>query len=498
MNASIDIYGFKIAYDEFRSIFKENASAFLSKLILEYQPAMGAPRKHKLYSIVFVKGKKYYIFPRMTILFFMKNRIINNLSVNFIENRANVTRKNNFSLYGYQTVVVDYLCKNIYSDQRKITGTSSCVLNLQAGAGKTFVAAEMIARLGVKTLYITVLKHLAQQAYNDMSAALNANIVISNKYSVGDVTIMVINSALKMPATDINKYSFIIFDEVHTLCSEQRSKIFTMMNAKYMLAMSATTDQRNDGFDTIYKKHLGDVVYAAKIPNFDFRAIEFKLNIKFIKYYGSGAYTKNLTHSSTGKTFVHYMYNQFMRDSSRMKVICDEINRLLEDPKRNIYIFAEEVKNLQDIIAFYTKNYREKLQDIALYDKDLIGYFVGGISVGDAQHIKDTSRLVFTTYNLSSTGTSWTKMNAMILATPRKSGIEQLAARILRQGSDITYPREIIDIVDMKTCLKRQMKKRKRSFKIYNPKLEKIVIRKQKTKIGYEIGFQQQQIEIID
>jgi len=482
MNVICGQFGLGIPYDEFQKLFGARANCVLKKYKLSYISQMGASKTCTLYKIVNMQigdsTRKYLVLPRMSAVDFIKGKLVARLTGRFAHISCANPLKPDARLYPYQHVVVNHFMTNVFNESRADRGLASGVLNLQAGAGKTFVAAGLIAALGVKTLYITILNHLAKQARDDFKSML------TNPESVD---IMIINSALKLPMEQFRNYSFIIFDEIHTMCSEKRQQIFWRAQAKYCLGMSATTANREDMFDEIYYKHLGRPVLATSIPGFDYRSADFKLHIKFIKYHGSSKYTKNLKHESTGKVFVHYMYKQFMSDPVRMKLICDEINKLYAIPSRCIYVFAEEREHLQEIIRVYKESriaMQAQMPDMELLDDKHVGYFVGGLPVEDITKIKLNARIVFTTYNLSMTGTSWTKMNAMVLATSRKKGMEQLVGRIMRQGSDQNIPRVVVDIVDMRTCLCKQMKKRKREYKLRSPTIEKITYSGRADKAG--------------
>jgi superfamily II DNA or RNA helicase len=478
MDFNISPRGLKVSVDSFKKTFGSMSKDVLSKYTLTYTPKIGPIRTCVLYKIIMENNKHYFLFPRMTITSYIQSRLVKSIKSDFPYNPIRIELKSNVRLYDYQEVVVRKLLDDIYNPLRAEKGLAAALLDLRPGAGKTFIAAYLCVMLGVRTLYIAPLKHLALQARDDFTTMLNlsaGNIRIGFNDLNADINFVVINTAMTLTDTQLSKYSFIIYDEIHTYCSEQRRVIFWKAQAKYTLGMSGTTSHREDGFDKIYYKHLGAPIYAAKLPGFTFNDLKFDLRVKFIKYYGSAEYTKNLRHA--GKVSVHLMYDQFMRDEVRMCIICDEINRLYADPRRNIYVFAEECENLRNIIDYYKKYMKDNpLPDIAMYDSDsIIGYFVGGTPASDITRIKDNARIVFTTYRLCSTGTSWLKMNAMILATPRKACIEQLAGRIMRKGSDISIPRDIIDIVDMKTCLSRQMQKRKHSYKVYAPKINKVI-----------------------
>ncbi len=484
MDFDISPRGLKVSVDSFKKIFGAMSKDVLSKYTLTYTPKIGPIRTCVLYKIIVENNKHYFLFPRMTITSYIQSKLVKSIKSDFPHNPIKLELKPNVRLYDYQKVVVRKLLDDIYNPLRAEKGLAAAMLDLRPGAGKTIIAAYLCAILGVKTLYIAPLKHLALQARDDFAGILDfpaddgkccGRMGINDPNA--DINFVVINTAMTLTDTQLRKYSFIIYDEIHTYCSEQRRVIFWKAQAKYTLGMSGTTSHREDGFDKIYYKHLGAPIYAAKLPGFTFNDLKFDLRVKLIKYYGVSEYTKNLRHA--GKVSVHLMYNQFMRDEVRMCIICDEINRLYADPRRNIYVFAEECENLRNIIDYYKKYMKDNpLPDIAMYDSDsIIGYFVGGMPASDITRIKDNARIVFTTYRLCSTGTSWLKMNAMILATPRKACIEQLAGRIMRKGSDISIPRDIIDVVDMKTCLSRQMQKRKHSYKVYAPKIEKVIYR---------------------
>ncbi len=297
------------------------------------------------------------------------------------------------------------------------------------------------------------------QAQDDFSTALSDTSIVD---------IMVVNSALKLSNEVIKGYSLVIIDEVHKMCSDRRSEIFHRLHARYTLAMSATTLHRKDGFDKAYYLQYGPVIDAQLLPDFNFAGATFKLYIDVIKYTGPPEYTKTLKHESTDRPFVHYMYNQFISDMTRTQLIIQNIRQLYNE-NHNIFVFAEERDHLQRIIL----RAREEFDGVAEVDAtdNIIGYYVGGLKREEIANIKTNARIVFTTYNLSSTGTSWTHMTAMVLATPRRSSIEQLAARIMRMGSDVEIPRKIIDIADVATCLRGQLNDRLKAYAHYDAKI---------------------------
>jgi superfamily II DNA or RNA helicase len=363
-------------------------------------------------------------------------------------------------LQSHQRVVVLELIRTVFSQESQAAGRATAVLQMRPGTGKTIVAAACAIALGQRTLYIAPRKHLAAEAVRDI--ALKTTLTVSRGVDdSADVNVVVINSALTMSAAALARYSFVVFDEIHMYCSAGRKDMFMNINARCVLGLTGTPSRR-DGFDRVFRMHLGEPLRAETIPGFDFEAVRYRLRVTLLKYSGPRELTRTRTHERTGKPFVHYMYEQMLADDRRNRIICGEIRRLYNEG-HSLYVFAEECAHLRKIM--------EQLREleIALYDDDsLVGYFVGSTPAADAAKIRDRSRVVFTTYGMSSVGTSWQHMTAMVLVTPRKSGIEQLAARIMRMGSDPARLREIVDVVDVRTFLRRQKKIRKESYRVYD------------------------------
>lgn len=462
--AYLSSVGLYVRDNQLREVFGTHYGTVFARLTATYRPDIGMPIVAHMYKRVLKGGEMWIGLPRAALAGFMANGAIVMLEINF-KPTPMIPAKLIMEPLPHQRVIVDYIMANKFAPELANAGRATCTLNLQAGRGKTFVSAMLIAKLQMRTLYIVTMKHLAQQAKDDFNKYLSG-------ITVGkDIVILVINTALKKDDAFFNGFGFVVFDECHTLCSPTRREIFWKAHTPFMMAMSATTDHRIDGFDVIYKRHLGDVVYADKIPLVGMDTVKFNLQIKIINYVGPPAYTRHLTCESTGKMACTKMYKQFAEDPYRNQLICDEIIDLYH--KGNfIYVFSEErafAASAMDRIAAI-------LGPEGISVEDELGYFVGGIKMSDAEKIKNRSRIVFTTFRMAGTGTSWIHMTAMVLITPRKSGAEQLAARIMRLGGDITAPRIIVDIVDARTGLRKQRVKRIVAYKFYKAKISEHII----------------------
>jgi hypothetical protein len=259
-------------------------------------------------------------------------------------------------------------------------------------------------------------------------------------------------------------------DEVHSYCTEKRMNIFKMASARVMLGMSATTNDRADGFDSLYHKELAfdGIVHAENIDGFTYDDVIFTTEVSAIYYNGPNEYTKSLTHSSTGKIFVPYMIDQFIADPYRMKLLIREIRKLYDWSENGymhcIYVFCEERQPLGLIYSELKKSF-EGIEAPELLD---VGQFIGGIKDAQITNLRNTARILLTTYGYSSTGISIDKMTAIVFATPRRTGMKQILARVLRRGGNLDIKRHIIDIIDNRTPLRYQYGDRAISYNFYN------------------------------
>jgi superfamily II DNA or RNA helicase len=89
---------------------------------------------------------------------------------------------------------------------------------------------------------------------------------------------------------------------------------------------------------------------------------------------------------------------------------------------------------------------------------------MGGATAESMEEAQLNSNVILTTYAFMGTGVSIPKMDALILATPRKSKSRQYINRIFRLGGDYASVRKIVDIVDWSTHMKSQWYLRKKYY----------------------------------
>lgn len=375
-----------------------------------------------------------------------------------------------------QRIIHDHIMKNIFNEKNRKNGTSGCILKLGAGLGKSFIALALIISLGRKCLLVTHSTNMVYQ-WADLISKWAPSIKIGYCYGKskkdGDIILSIINTAagdsFRLDGKEYTKSEFfglfgvVVCDECQLMLSPSAERMYRRCQSMFMLGLSATPNENVKNKDCIAWWNLGPVLDAEEIPGYVKNEVKFTGEVKMIKYLGPHKYTKLIINEKVGVVSVVQMISQLMLDPYRIHVIAKEALRLQKD-KYNIFIFADRRNYLEDI-----RNYMIRLgmrcnllEDLSKPHK--VKRLVGGSTSADMTHAEKYSQIILTTYQYMSVGKSIPKMNAIILATPRKSYNEQTIKRIFRLGSDTNIKRKIIDIVDWKTPMKNQWYQRKKYF----------------------------------
>ncbi len=240
-----------------------------------------------------------------------------------------------------------------------------------------------------------------------------------------------------------------------------------MCQSPYMLGLSATPDDRDDSLDSVNHWGIGPILIAKKLQGYTEKSIPFKGKIIKVKYSGSNKYTKNLINEKLEMTSFTKMINQLTNDPHRLKMIVD---LTIEQQKKglNIYIFADRREYLELLRIELDK--ASVYNSIVTNDDELDQFqlksirLVGGSSMEEMNEAKSSKNVILSTYRYMSVGVSIPKMNCLILATPRRKKSEQTINRIFRLGSNYHIERVIINIVDIRTNLKKQWYMRKKYY----------------------------------
>jgi hypothetical protein len=231
--------------------------------------------------------------------------------------------------------------------------------------------------------------------------------------------------------------------------------------------LSATPSENSDGFDKIVWWGLGPVLDAKTIPGYQSTVNSFKGEVRRIMYYGPPEYTELMRNEKTDMISTTATVSMICDDETRCRIIIEQITNLIG---KGLYVFVfadrrDYLEKLRQQLHAHMKD--DSASAIMTTDAEYIR-IVGGDKSAKLDTAEMKSRVIFTTYQYMGTGKSIVKMNGLVLATPRKSKMEQYIKRIFRLGSDASISRCVVDIVDMRTPLKNQWYSRNKFYKSMN------------------------------
>jgi hypothetical protein len=433
----------------------------------------------------------------------------------------------------FQTVIVENVIKNYFTDEKAKSGEAGVVVEVEAGLGKTFIASMIFKHLGLKTLYIVPNKYLLDQAIDDFKKCFG-DTVKYGEYSCrekrdGDIIFMIINSVMSKefivtktpsgkkttkntsceisPVDYMRQFGLSIWDEVHEYASDKRAVSFSRVNTKYMLGLTAEANSRVDKLDFVVHNNCGSVLVAESIEGFKLPDQErFNSNITIVNYSGPNEYCKTI-YNKTGMMSSTEMSKQLCRDPYRTYFILTEIIRLCKNG-HNVFIWCDMRRGVNMYRNYLEKigitpttiddeasdesnddepdcendttnnnntnnnNYNTNSDSIVEYENDesdilpnvMFGFLMGSITKKEILEAKE-SQIIIATYQYAYRGVSLPNFDAMIMTTPRRAKTYQTLKRIFRMGGDISITREIIDIVDIRTKLKKQKSTRMEQYK---------------------------------
>jgi superfamily II DNA or RNA helicase len=138
------------------------------------------------------------------------------------------------------------------------------VIVLPTGAGKTIVAYDAMARLGVRTLVVVPTIELLRQWRAGVKEHLHmpasaVGAIGGGERSAGPITVITYDSAA-MKRRRLDGYGLLVFDEVHHLPAQSYRVIVEKAGAPWRLGLSATLE-RADGRHEELTSLIGSVVY---------------------------------------------------------------------------------------------------------------------------------------------------------------------------------------------------------------------------------------------
>lgn len=481
----LDCAGCTVDDHALRRLLGPKYKTLLGKLTFVHKPFIGPPVTAKTYYITHGTTSQITL-PREVGFALLDGGVVSELLVDLPVGHPTAFNLD-VELMANQVAVVEWLMTHKFNTARLDEGRGCALLDMPPSTGKTITAAALISRVGQRALFIVLNRKLQLQAARELASVLPDNVVETPcgveefREVYADVVVCIVNTALALTSDDFKQFGMVVVDEVHMFCSEARRELFWKINTRVTLGMSGTTSHNRFGFDPIYKKHLGEPVVACNLPGFRVDAIRYDVSVAAIKYFGAAEQIIG----ATGYTDFGAMLGQFINDAQRNKLCVELIKKLLDDTqhKRYIIAFSDRLSHLR-VIA----NMLGAAVNI-FDDNGFVASMTGG-STTEELDVANDARVVLTTYGFSGTGLNIQHLNSMVLMTPRKNGMLQIAKRITRTGSDTTIPRKIYDIIDSNTTIRKQFYQRCNAYREMGFTVDKFICQAPDWEIVRKSGVQ--------
>lgn len=132
------------------------------------------------------------------------------------------------------------------------------VIQAPTGSGKTFMALNLIARLGQRTLVLVRNRDLAEQWRSEIRRVLGieAGLIGAGKRTDGEIVVGLVQTLCN---ERIEGFGTILLDEAHSCPCRQSYETLTRTKARYRIGLTATP-QRRDGLEPMLYAALGPIV----------------------------------------------------------------------------------------------------------------------------------------------------------------------------------------------------------------------------------------------
>ncbi len=452
------------------------------------------PQVTKMYRLVKADGFKVIEFPRFAMHALMGKSKSSFTPITDIDIQLPVhQRVDNINYIGKsnpnQQLIVRHIVDNEFS--KPIGGVT---LNLLAGMGKSYVAMDIIGQMKLKTLVVVPNTYLLEQwvsILREYFPSAKIGTLYGKHKEDGDIIVGIINTVSdlqemtvseKKPWPNVGKtlrymkvsktvkiddlyhqIGLTIFDESHMYVSKEFRKVFKRIWSRYTLGLSATPDIREDKLDAIHQLSLGPILVADTLDGFNASQDTFESDSHLIEYHALNEHCK-FNVRDDGVIDYASIVEAIVNDPHRNQLIVDEIVDLMTKGYYT-FVFSDRRSHLEHLYDLLEAKLEGSNTTIELPESDRKVILYGGSTEETIDKAKNNSTIILTTYAYSSTGVSITKMDALVLTTPRRSNMKQIINRVFRLGSDQTIKRMIIDFVDAKLPLKNQVRERVKAYK---------------------------------
>ena len=260
------------------------------------------------------------------------------------------------------------------------------------GGGKTYVAAELIRKCAVKSLFIIDNKDLLMQTKDEYEKMLGikCGVVGMGKrewdYPVVLATIQTLNKNVKEFKSELLNFALCIFDEYHQTGAKSYEIVSKYLkNTKYRFSFSATA-KRDDGDTNIIFAVGGEVVYRKKAHALIEEGILMNPDIVFYKYDSPKEIAENwqteyvtaIVKNEARNAIIKELADKYAADGKQVMILIKDIkNGHLDWLKTHIinseviYGKTEDDIRYETLERFKKREFRVLIGNIKIFNKGL-------------------------------------------------------------------------------------------------------------------------------
>lgn len=355
----------------------------------------------------------------------------------------------NIPLYDYQQKAVDTVCWRRYG-----------IIQSPAGSGKTQMGIALIAKLGMRALWLThtadLLRQSKQRAEQYMDPALLGTIT-EGKVNIGSgITFATVQTMCNLDLAQYKDlWDVIIVDECHRVAGtptavSQFSKVLNSLAARHKYGLSATV-HRSDGLIQSTYALLGEVVYT--VPT---EAVADKIMQVGICPVPTGIRLSREGMNTDGTLNYIKMIDYLCHNKARNDTICNCITTERDKPS---LILSDRLFHLEILMTMLPEDMRKDAVMVSGAMTTKKGKAEREQAIADMR--SGAKKYLFATYRLAKEGLDIPCLERLYMATPQKdyAVITQAIGRIARTAEGKADP-ICYDFVDDIQFLVKAYKKR--------------------------------------
>lgn len=371
-----------------------------------------------------------------------------------------VNYESHINLYDYQETAVN-----------RLLSAKNGVVVAPCGSGKTQMGLELVARLGLKTLWIAHTHDLVQQSMERAKANFGLDIekfgkIAQGKVKIGDITFATAQTlcGLDLPLYK-NEWDVIVVDECHHIYKGDNSlamyyKILNNLSSRYRFGLTATP-KRADGLERCMFALIGDIVHT--IPKEEVK--KFTCPVRVEKR--ETGYKPDLDVILAGDGTIVYsdLIKDLTSDRKRNEKIAEDIKALINsDETARILVLSDRVEHLSTLREMLSGYKVRQLMALSNSKKAREERRQALVDLNNGE-----INIVLATYALAKEGLDVPKLDYVVFASPQKDDttVTQAAGRVGRKAEGKEYG-TVIDYVDDFGMLKGFSKKRNSIYKKLN------------------------------